>query len=106
MKKAIDNYVLREVVGEGQYGKVYKAFNTQTCELYAIKVIKIDKLKEVPKLQEFLLNEIKILSRVEHPNIVKFIQMLKTSNNMYMVYEYCEHGTLEELINKRKYPSQ
>lgn len=106
MSKAIDNYVLKEIVGEGQYGKVYKAFNTQTYALYAVKVIRADKFKEVPKLQEFTLNEIKVLSKIEHPNIVRFVQMLKTSNNMYLIYEYCEHGTLEELINKKKYLSE
>jgi serine/threonine protein kinase len=45
MNKAIDNYVLKEIVGEGQYGKVYKAFNTQTYGLYAVKVIRMDKFK-------------------------------------------------------------
>lgn len=34
------------------------------------------------------------------------MQILKTSNNMYLVYEFCEQGTLEELINRKKYLSE
>lgn len=51
------------------------------------------------------MNEIKILSKIQHPNIVKFVQILKTVNNLYMVYEYCENGTLEELISMKKFIS-
>ena len=29
--------------------------------------------------------------------------MLKTSNNMYLIYEFCNGGTLENLISKRKF---
>ena len=29
--------------------------------------------------------------------------MLKTSNNVYLIYEFCNGGTLEELIHKRKF---
>jgi serine/threonine protein kinase len=37
-------------VGEGEYGKVYKATNERNNELVAIKVIKIEKFKMSPKL--------------------------------------------------------
>lgn len=33
-------------------------------------------------------------------NIIKFVEMIKTSNNIYLVYEYCEGGTLDEEIRK------
>ena len=32
--------------------------------------------------------------------------MLRTSNNVYMVYEFCNGGTLEELIKSKKYLSE
>ena len=37
------------------------------------------------------------------PNIIKLIEVLKTSNNYYIVYEYCNGGTLEEKIKKDKF---
>jgi serine/threonine protein kinase len=49
------------------------------------------------------MNEIQTLSKIESPHIVKFLEMLKTSNNMYLIYEFCNGGTLENLISKRKF---
>ena len=53
MSKMIENYLLQEVVGSGQYGKVYKGINVKTNETVAIKTIKMDKFKYTPKLEEF-----------------------------------------------------
>lgn len=49
MSKIIENYLLTETVGQGQYGKVYKATHKKIeNSLYAIKTIKLDKFKTVP----------------------------------------------------------
>ena len=101
MQKIIENYVLYEVVGSGQYGKVHRAINKKTNETVAIKVIPLVKFNEVPKLEEFTTNEIKNLGRIDNPNVIKFIEMLKTANNMYLVYEFCEGGTLENILSVR-----
>ncbi len=42
------------------------------------------------------------MSKIKNPNVVKFIEMLRTTNNMYMVYELCDGGNLEEYIHKKK----
>ena len=98
MSKIVENYILQDVIGSGQYGKVHKARNMKTNEVVAVKVVRLDKFREVPKLEEFTMNEIKTLSKIDNPNIIRFIEMLKTSNNMYLVYEYCNGGTLEQYI--------
>lgn len=103
MSKIIENYILQESVGSGQYGKVYRGQNMKTEGTYAIKVVKIGKFKEVPKLHEFTMNEIKTLSKIENPNVIKFIEMLQTCNNVYLVYEFCNGGTLEEFVQKKKF---
>jgi serine/threonine-protein kinase ULK/ATG1 len=105
MSKVIENYILQEVVGSGQYGKVYKARNMKTDGIVAIKVVKLEKFREIPKLHEFTMNEIQTLSKIENPNVVKFLEMLKTSNNMYLIYEFCNGGTLEQQINRKKFLS-
>lgn len=87
--KVVENYSLLEVIGQGQYGKVYKALNIKNNSLVAVKVVKIEKFKEVPKLEEFTMNEIQTLARINNPHVLKFIEMLKSSRNYYFVYEFC-----------------
>ena len=45
MSKVIDNYVMMESIGSGQFGKVYKAKNIHSQKIVAIKVLKLNKFK-------------------------------------------------------------
>lgn len=46
--------------------------------------------------------EIKILSRLKHRNIVEFITYFQTTNNHYYVFELCEGGELKKILEKKK----
>ena len=50
MSKVIENYILKEAVGSGQYGKVFKSSHAVTGAVYAVQAIKSEKFKNVPKL--------------------------------------------------------
>jgi serine/threonine protein kinase len=104
MTKVVDNFALIEEIGSGQYGKVYRGQHIKTGENFAVKCIGLDKYRRVPKLDEFTNNEIKVLSKLAHPNIVRFYDRLKTANNIYMIYEFCNGGTLENVIYKSQLP--
>ena len=66
-----------------------------------MKVIEVRRFKENKKLEECTVNEINILTNIEkHEHIIKYIDMLKTPNNFYFVYEYCNGGTLEGVLRK------
>ncbi len=41
MNKVIENYVLLEKIGQGQYGNVYKSENKKSRQLYAVKVMNV-----------------------------------------------------------------
>lgn len=104
--KVIDRYQLEEVVGSGTYGKVYKSRMIDTNELFAIKCIPVEKFRKIKKLSEFTQNEIEVLEKIKHPNIVRFYEKLVTVNNTYMVYEFCNGGTLESKIYARSFLSE
>ena len=73
MSKIIDNYVLKESIGQGQYGKVYRASHIKSEEIFAVKTIKLEKFKMVPKLHEFTINEIQTLTKIKgNPNIIRY----------------------------------
>ena len=63
-------------------------------------MVQVEKFIKIPKLEECTVNEINILSTLnkECEYIVKYIDMLKTTNNFYFVYEFCNGGTLDKLM--------
>ena len=65
----------------------------------AVKMIPLDLFNTTAKLVELTRNEIETLRGLEENlNIVKFVEMIKSSNYVYLVYEFCEGGTLEDLL--------
>ena len=96
-----------EVVGRGACGKVFKGLNFQTGQLVAIKQIKISSFKEEKKHQ--LQQEINLLKKLEHPNIVKyigkdlglsFLDSVYTDHFLNIILEFVENGSLDSLIKR------
>ena len=49
-----------------------------------------------------IINEINILMKLDHPNIVKIFEFYNSPTPYYLITEYCEGGSLFDLINKNK----
>lgn len=96
MVKLIGNYVLQEIIGKGQFGEVYKGFHKDNQIEVAIKSIKRKNLDG--KCYELLENEIKALLKCNNNiNITTLYDINKTTNNIYLVMEYCEGGDLQKI---------
>lgn len=106
MNKVVDNYALLEKLGAGQFAEVYKGKDRFNEMPVAIKVYSLQKFANSPKLKEMMLNEIKALSEFNCNNIIHYYKMLKTTNNIYLIYEYCDDKTLEDYIIKKKFLSE
>ena len=50
MSKVIEDYILQEKIGSGQYGNVYRAEHKTTKALFAVKIMNVEKFKQTPKL--------------------------------------------------------
>ena len=48
------------------------------------------------------MKEINVLKKMNHPNIIQFIDAKKTENNIYLIMEFCNGGSLEEFIKKKE----
>ena len=93
-----DEYELKEKLGEGAYGSVYKVQQKFTLYLRAVKAIK----KKHVDPSEFY-NEIELLKALDHPNIIKLFDCYQDKRYYYMVEEYCSGGDLFDYIQKEKF---
>ena len=90
-------YELQKCIGQGAYAKVYKAIHLPSKTKVAIKLYEKSKLTEKLR-QKSIKREIKILSRLNHPNIVNFIDCFSTNNHIYLVMELVRGLSLYELL--------
>ncbi|CAO2827090.1 unnamed protein product [Amaranthus hypochondriacus] len=97
-KKVANRYLKREVLGEGTYGVVYKAIDTQTNSTVAIKKIRLGKQKEGVNFTA--LREIKLLKELDDPNIIKLTDAFPHKDNLHLVFEFME-SDLEAVIRDR-----
>ncbi|CAI2362776.1 unnamed protein product [Moneuplotes crassus] len=108
--KTIGNFRLIEKLGWGTYGTVSLCEIIQEQDLdsrfkekmrkdggIACKMINLQKLNS--KCQEYLLQEIKIMKAINHPNILRFYTALKTKDNIYMFVEFCNGGDLSRFLD-------
>ncbi|KAJ9114564.1 hypothetical protein QFC20_001438 [Naganishia adeliensis] len=76
-------------VGEGTYGKVYKARNSEGLGLVALKRIRMEGEKD--GFPVTAMREIKLLQGLDHVNIVKLHEMMISNGSVHMVMEYMDH---------------
>ena len=94
-----DIYKELEELGEGAYGVVKKVCLKDNPEtLRAMKIISKENIVEGQSQK--LLDEIKILKKLEHPNIMKIFEYFDDSSNIYIVSELCDEGDLLGKITK------
>lgn len=86
-------YRVLGLVGQGQFGQVFCAVHRKTGQLVALK--NLDRYRF--PTHKFL-RELRFLLSLEHPNIVTCRALEHTSKGRYLVMDYCEAGTLRQLI--------
>ena len=85
-------YKVVKRLGDGSYGTVFSVINIQTGATVAMKKIEKVKENEIDDLE--IKNEIDILKKLDHPNIVKIYEFYNTLTDFYIVTEYCKKGEL------------
>nr|XP_054516474.1 STE20-like serine/threonine-protein kinase isoform X4 [Pan troglodytes] len=87
-------------LGDGAFGKVYKAQNKETSVLAAAKVIDT---KSEEELEDYMV-EIDILASCDHPNIVKLLDAFYYENNLWILIEFCAGGAVDAVMLELERP--
>ncbi|KAJ1686940.1 hypothetical protein LUZ63_018330 [Rhynchospora breviuscula] len=104
--RSVDCFEKLEQIGEGTYGQVFMATETETREIVALKKIRMDNEREGFPITA--IREIKILKKLHHQNVIQLKEIVtspgpekdergrpchgnKYRGNIYMVFEYMDH---------------
>ena len=95
----IDDLILEKFLGKGSFGEVYLSTKKGHRQYYATKKIE-RKIADKPSLKKYFDNEINILSHLNHPNIVKLVEIKRSVQHYYIVTEYVNGGGLSDCLKK------
>lgn len=91
--KVVESYTLGAVIGRGGQAVVHQAWQQNTGSFVAIKKLK------VKGPEGSIASEIELLSKLDHPNIVKYIDAVDVNDgHLYIVLEYMENGSLASVL--------
>ena len=77
------------LLGEGAYGKVYKARSVRTGEAVAMKQMNFD--AQVEGVPTTAIREIALLKELSHPNVVRLLDVFCKPNKLVLVFEFLEN---------------
>jgi len=95
----LGSYTIEKLLGEGSFGKVHLTRKEGDSKKYATKELDREEI-DSSEAKKYLINEIRILQSLNHPNIVKFVDIKKTKKHYYIMMEFCNGGELSKNLEK------
>ena len=96
------SYKIIKKIGEGSFGVVYLAKYLKTSSFCVVKKIGFAGLSKKEIKESY--NEVNLLKKLDHPNIIKFFEVIPTKKYIEIITEYAEKGDLynQLIIQKEK----
>ncbi|ESW10563.1 hypothetical protein PHAVU_009G220200 [Phaseolus vulgaris] len=95
--KRLGKYELGKTLGEGNFGKVKLARDTDSGKLFAVKILEKSRIIDLNNTDQ-IKREISTLKLLKHPNVVRLYEVLASKAKIYMVLEYVNGGELFDKI--------
>lgn len=99
----MENYHRERRIGEGSFGIVYLVRHRKNNTNYVIKEINISKMTK--KEKDDSLREVRVLSQLQHPNIIAYKESFIVQGSLCIVTDYCEGGDLSSRIRRNSLKS-
>jgi serine/threonine protein kinase len=96
----LSGYKILDRVGKGQMGGVYKAVHA-LGQIVALKILPASRAKNTHVLGRFQ-REARLLTQLDHPNVVRAYQVGETNGVHFIVMEFLEGETLSDVLERRK----
>ncbi|CAD8202589.1 unnamed protein product [Paramecium pentaurelia] len=93
-----------QFIGEGMSAKVFRSIEKQTNKVVAVKMIKQEFGREEQAL-DIVKTEVKILQSLNHPNIIKVLEVYENDQTFWIVQEFVQGTPLSEIL-KQKLPTE
>ncbi|MCK4597145.1 serine/threonine-protein kinase PknK, partial [bacterium] len=97
----IAHYEIKELIGRGGMGAVFKAVDTRLSRTVALKILTPMDLPE-EEMRERFLREARAGALLNHPGIVTIYDVGEDQGQQYIAMEYVEGRTLRQLLQKRR----
>jgi len=91
-----DEYVVKDQLGQGAFGEVRKVIHKTTGLARAAKILRKDAISTSEHSK--LIQEVQLLTSLDHPHILKIYEMFEDKNKYYIISEYLEGGELFDRI--------
>ena len=87
-------YELLDFLGKGSFGDVWKALDTKTNEMVAIKTVDLVDSEMIPQIRQ----ELETLRQLDDPRITKFYESFIQNGQLYIVMEYLAGGSVADIL--------
>ena len=98
----VDKYILGKTIGNGTTGKVKLAQHRETRAQVAVKIIKKSQFDKNPDLQPKIRREMALMRLLNHPHLLKLIEVCESPRHLYLILEYASGGDLFEFLVARR----
>ena len=99
--QVINNYEIKEVIGKGGMGIVYRAHHPELETDLAVKVLRAELARQTGFYERFL-QEARTAARLDHPNIAKVTNFGQFEGQYYLMMEFISGISLRELLRENK----
>eukprot|EP00347_Sterkiella_histriomuscorum_P020114 403339050 len=97
--KVVRDYRILKPIGEGKFSVVFKAQKVSDGSPVALKILKIFDMND-QKQREKCMKEVKLLEKLQHDFIIRYIESFIEQNEMFIVVEWAEKGDLKYLVRQ------